>query len=190
MILLFWQIQECNPGRMVHCKGWSFGGGAMAAVSAGVASLTRVVAGLVAVWGPGAGLLRGARAVVAYSTRQDSSSYAEVVPEEDQELETFPDLWQGIFLWSFFSVMFIHVVSAIIAFLMLRQHKYGRFSAACVLLIGLLTTLVMSAATSAAIGFVLYQAKIPLQPIHAMICGISQTALLILFSFSRFMPTL
>lgn len=98
----------------------------MAAVSAGVASLTRVVAGLVAVWGPGAGLLRGAKAVVAYSTRQDSSSYAEVVPEEDQELETFPELWQEIFLWSFFSVMLIHVVSASIAFLMLRQHKYGR----------------------------------------------------------------
>lgn len=66
-----------------------------------------------------------------------------------------------------------------------------RFSAACVLLFGMCTAFMMCAATSAAVGFVLYQAQITLQPIQAMMCGIAQTALLILFSFSKvIMPTL
>lgn len=141
------------------------------------------------VLGPAGGLVRRAEAVVAYSTQNEPSISLEELP--NQKLETFPELWRGIFLWGFFSILLIHIVSAIIAFLMLRRHKYGRFSAACVLLFGMCTAFVMCAATSAAVGFVLYQAKITLQPIQAMMCGIAQTALLILFSFSKvIMPTL
>ncbi|XP_064084508.1 transmembrane protein 170B-like [Macrobrachium nipponense] len=136
----------------------------------------------------GLGLIRESEAVVAYSTQHDEIAYAEVW--SNHPLETFPELWQAIFLWGFFSTLFIHIVSSIIAFLMLRKHKYGRFSAACIIFIGMCTTFVTCAATSAAVGYVLYQAKFVLQPIHAMICGISQTALVIFFSFSRVMPTL
>ncbi|XP_071539237.1 transmembrane protein 170B [Panulirus ornatus] len=168
-------ILECMKRKM-HLKGWCPG-----------VVLLRAITTLV-IWGPFAGVLQGVKAVVAYSTQRETAAYAEAFSKK--ELESFPDLWREIFLWAFFSILFIHIVSAIIAFLMLRRHKYGRFSAACILLIGMCTTFVMCAATSAAVGFVLYQAKIPLQPIHAMICGISQTALFILFSFSRVMPTL
>ncbi|XP_053640617.1 transmembrane protein 170B [Cherax quadricarinatus] len=161
--------------RTMHHKGWCLG-----------VVLLRAIAILV-IWGPLVGILRGVKAVVAYSTQLDTT-YAE--GNDPKPLETFPELWQRIFLWGFFSLLFIHIVSAIIAFLMLRRHKYGRFSAACIILIGMCTTFTMCAATSAAVGFVLYQAKISLQPIHAMICGIAQTALYILFSFSRVMPTL
>lgn len=140
------------------------------------------------VLGPVGELVQRAEAVVAYSTQNQPSVYSEELT--NQKLESFSQLWQGIFLWGFFSILFIHIVSAIIAFLMLRRHKYGRYSAACVLLFGMCTTFVMCVATSVAVGFVLYQAKITLQPIEAMTCGIAQTVLLILFSFSKVMPTL
>lgn len=141
------------------------------------------------VLGPVGELVRQAEAVVAYSTQNQPSGYVD--DSADQNLESFSELWQGIFLWGFFFIFLIHIVSAFIAFVMLRRHKYGRFSAACVLLFGMCTTFVMCVATSAAVGFVLYQAKITLQPIQAMMCGIAQTALLILFSFSKvIMPTL
>ncbi|XP_042868577.1 transmembrane protein 170B-like [Penaeus japonicus] len=141
-----------------------------------------------ALWCQSVGVPRGAEAVVAYSTQHDNAEIQD--NRAGKELKLFPELWKEIFLWGFFSMLFIHIVASIIAFLMLRKHKYGRFSAACILLIGMCTTFAMCAATSAALGFVLYQAKISLQPIEAMICGISQTALFIFFAFSRFMPTL
>ncbi|XP_045624263.1 transmembrane protein 170B isoform X2 [Procambarus clarkii] len=168
------QVLECMTRKMHH-KRWCLG-----------VVLLRAIAALV-IWGPLVGVLRGVKAVVAYSTQRDAA-YAE--ESDPKALESFPELWQRIFIWGFFSLLFIHIVSATIAFLMLRRHKYGRFSAACILIIGMCTTFFMCAATSAAVGFVLYQAKVSLQPIHAMICGISQTTLYILISFSRVMPTL
>ena len=69
-------------------------------------------------------LVRQAEAVVAYSTQNQPSIYFKDFT--NQKLESFSELWQGIFLWGFFSILFIHIVSAIIAFLMLRRHKYGR----------------------------------------------------------------
>lgn len=96
----------------MHLKGWCSG-----------VVLLRAITTLV-IWGPFVGVLRGVKAVVAYSNQLETSAYAEAFSKK--ELESFPDLWREIFLWAFFSILFIHIVSAIIAFLMLRRHKYGR----------------------------------------------------------------
>ncbi|KAK8377568.1 hypothetical protein O3P69_013900 [Scylla paramamosain] len=147
------QNLECMK-RTMSPKGWCH---SVLVVQAGAVFL---------VLGPVGELVQRAEAVVAYSTQNQPSVYSEELT--NQKLESFSQLWQGIFLWGFFSILFIHIVSAIIAFLMLRRHKYGRYSAACVLLFGMCTTFVMCVATSVAVGFVLYQAKITLQPIEAM----------------------
>ncbi|KAG0715231.1 Transmembrane protein 170A [Chionoecetes opilio] len=176
MLLLLWllnffQILECLT-RTMSPKGWC-----------GSACVAQVGAVILVLGGLGGEVVRQAEAVVAYSTQNQASLYLDDFT--NRKLESFSELWQGIFLWGFFSILFIHIVSAIIAFLMLRRHKYGRFSAAVVLLVGMCTTFVMCVATSVVVGFVLYQAKITLQPIQAMMCGIAQTALLILFSLSK-----
>lgn len=76
------------------------------------------------VLGPVGELVRQAEAVVAYSTQNQPSGYVD--DSSDQNLESFSELWQGIFLWGFFFIFLIHIVSAFIAFVMLRRHKYGR----------------------------------------------------------------
>ncbi|XP_042220241.1 uncharacterized protein LOC121865012 isoform X2 [Homarus americanus] len=98
---------ECMKRKMHH-KGWCSG-----------VVLLKAITTLV-IWGP-------VKAAVAYSTQRETSSYAYAYEEKfySETLESFPELWQRIFLWGFFSLLFIHVVSAIIAFLMLRRHKYG-----------------------------------------------------------------
>lgn len=85
--------------------------------------LLRALVALV-IWGRPVGVLQGVKAVVAYSTQHETPPHAEAFSTEP--LQNFPELWRGIFLWGFFSTLFIHSVAAIIAFLMLRRHKYGR----------------------------------------------------------------
>ena len=41
-------------------------------------------------------------------------------------LKSGADIWYEVFIWTFFSSLFIYVVAAIIAFLTLRKHKFGR----------------------------------------------------------------
>ncbi|CAL4176449.1 unnamed protein product [Meganyctiphanes norvegica] len=129
-----------------------------------------------------------AAAMVAYSTHNENIPLLEL--EEELELNKFTDLFNYIFLWAFFSIAAFHMVAGIISFAMLRKHKYGKFTTVCILLYGILTSVAMCSLTSAAISFVLHEAKITLLPIHAMVCGISQFGLFMLFSFLRPMPTL
>lgn len=105
------QILECLKRTMCP-KGWCH---SVLVVQAGAVFL---------VLGSAGDLVRQAEAVVAYSTQNQPSVY--LGEFTNQKLESFSELWQGIFLWGFFSILFIHIVSAIIAFLMLRRHKYGR----------------------------------------------------------------
>lgn len=77
-----------------------------------------------ALWCQSVGVPRGAEAVVAYSTQHDNAEIQD--NRAGKELKLFPELWKEIFLWGFFSMLFIHIVASIIAFLMLRKHKYGR----------------------------------------------------------------
>jgi len=125
---------------------------------------------------------------VAYSTHNENNPFGK--EEKELLLDTFTDLFNYIFLWAFFSIATFHMVAGIISFAMLRKHKYGKYTTVCILFYGILTSVAMCSLTSAALSFVLKEAKITVSPIQAMVCGISQFGLFMIFSFLRPMPTL
>jgi len=126
--------------------------------------------------------------MVAYSTHNENIKLRQ--EEEEPTLASFTDIFNYIFLWAFFSIATFHMVAGIISFAMLRKHKYGKYTTVCILFYGILTSVAMCSLTSAALSFVLKEAKITLSPIQAMICGISQFGIFMIFSFLRPMPTL
>lgn len=53
-------------------------------------------------------------------------------------LHTFGDMWKYIFIWSFCSAAFVHMIAALIAFGTLRKHKFGRLFSVLILFMGIL----------------------------------------------------
>ncbi|CAG7730507.1 unnamed protein product [Allacma fusca] len=105
-------------------------------------------------------------------------------------LHTFVEMWYHIFLWAFFSSIFIHTIAALIAFATLRKHRIGRFFPILVFLMGIITPGTSGMVTSATIAFVYRASTLTLFPFYAFLYGTGQTLLFILFSFTRILATL
>ncbi|XP_055701527.1 transmembrane protein 170A [Phlebotomus papatasi] len=65
---------------------------------------------------------------------------------QNSSLHTFREMWYHIFLWALFSSIFVHTIAALVAFVTLRKHKFGRFFSILILIMG-----VVSPATSGVI---------------------------------------
>ncbi|KAL7636916.1 UNVERIFIED_CONTAM: hypothetical protein RMT77_012674 [Armadillidium vulgare] len=124
--------------------------------------------------------------LVAYSTELEQKDS----PHYTYSLDTFQDVWMYMFLWAFSTIFLVHVLASTIALATLRKHKYGRFISVLILLYGTVSAIVVSSVTSAVIAFVLYQAKIEVLLIHAMLCGFCQLGIFLFVTFFTLKPTL
>ncbi|XP_037926524.1 transmembrane protein 170A [Hermetia illucens] len=105
-------------------------------------------------------------------------------------LNTFREMWYHIFLWAFFSSVFVHTCAALIAFVTLRKHKFGRFFSILILLMGFVSPATSGVVSSAAIAFVHRASSLHMSPIFAMVWGVGQTIISACLGFTRILATL
>jgi Putative transmembrane protein 170 len=105
-------------------------------------------------------------------------------------LATFSAMWYHIFLWALFSSIFVHTCAALIAFVTLRKHKFGRFFSIFILVMGFLSPATCGVFSSAAIAFVHRASSLQMSPIYAMTWGVGQTAISACIGFTRILATL
>lgn len=118
------------------------------------------------------------------------------------------EIWYQIFLWAFFTYLFIHSVAAAIAFASLRKHKVARFFPILILVSGVITPICVSLVSSkyklsfpiviqksnyipgAAIAGVYRAASLRMPPHYALLFGAGQSLLCLVFSYTRILATL
>ncbi|KAH8307705.1 hypothetical protein KR215_011887 [Drosophila sulfurigaster] len=105
-------------------------------------------------------------------------------------LNTFREMWYHVFLWALFSSVFIHTCAALVAFVTLRKHKFGRFFSILILVMGFLSPAASGIISSAVIAFVHRASSLPMSPIYAMIWGLGQTIVSACLGFTRILATL
>ena len=69
-------------------------------------------------------------------------------------LHRFVEIWYEVFIWCLFSSIGIYVCAALVAFLTLRKHKFGRFYSLMILLMGFFLPLTLGVVSSASVAFV------------------------------------
>ncbi|RZF39408.1 hypothetical protein LSTR_LSTR000929 [Laodelphax striatellus] len=105
-------------------------------------------------------------------------------------LTSFPEMWYQIFLWAFFSSIFVHIIAAIIAFATLRKHHFGKFFPVLILLMGVVQPISSGVVSSAAIASVYRASMIQMAPVYALLWGVGQTVLAAAVGFTRILATL
>ena len=105
-------------------------------------------------------------------------------------LKTFPDMWYHMFLWALFSSIFVHTCAALVAFVTLRKHKFGRFFSILILVMGVVSPATSGVVSSAAIAFVHRASSLQMSPVFAMVWGVGQTVLSACIGFTRILATL
>ncbi|EAA09542.3 AGAP005150-PA [Anopheles gambiae str. PEST] len=105
-------------------------------------------------------------------------------------LRTFVEMWYHIFLWALFSSIFVHTCAAVIAFVTLRKHKFGRFFSIFIFVMGVLSPATGGVVNSTVIAFVHRASNFQMSPIAAMIWGVGQTIVSACFGFTRILATL
>ncbi|XP_058122217.1 transmembrane protein 170B [Anopheles ziemanni] len=105
-------------------------------------------------------------------------------------LATFVEMWYHIFLWALFSSIFVHTCAAVIAFVTLRKHKFGRFFSIFIFVMGVLSPATGGVVSSTVIAFVHRASSFQMSPIVAMIWGVGQTIVSACFGFTRILATL
>lgn len=105
-------------------------------------------------------------------------------------LNSFTKMWYHVFLWALFSSIIVHMIAALIAFLTLRKHKFGKFFPILILFTGVLMPIVSGIVSSAAIASVYRFSSLPMQPLYASMWGIGQTLLYCGIGFTRILATL
>lgn len=109
---------------------------------------------------------------------------------QQDALNTFTKMWYHVFLWALFSSIFVHTIAALIAFLTLRKHKFGKFFPILILLMGVLPPITSGIVSSAAIAFVYRAATYPMEPLYALFWGVGQTVVSACIGFTRILATL
>lgn len=105
-------------------------------------------------------------------------------------LKTFTEMWYHIFLWALFSSIFVHTCAALVAFVTLRKHKFGRLFSILILVMGVVSPATSGVVSSAAISFVHRTSSLQMSPVYAMVWGVGQTILSACIGFTRILATL
>lgn len=105
-------------------------------------------------------------------------------------LKTFGEMWYHIFLWSLFSSVFVHTTAALVAFVTLRKHKFGRFFSILIMVIGVVSPITSGIISSAAIAFVHRASSLQMLPVYALVWGIGQTLVSAFVGYTRILATL
>ncbi|XP_048403056.1 transmembrane protein 170A [Stegostoma tigrinum] len=101
----------------------------------------------------------------------------------------FSEMWYAVFLWALLSTVFIYVPAGLLAFVMLRHHKYGRFMSLGILA-GILGPITATVLTSAAIAGVYRAATKQMVPLEALVLGVGQVFFIVAIAFLRILATL
>lgn len=118
-------------------------------------------------------------------------TWADVVNlRSNQALKTFAEMWYHIFLWSLFSSIFVHTCAALVAFVTLRKHKFGRFFSILILVMGVVSPATSGIVSSAAIAFVHRVSSLQMLPVYALVWGIGQTVVSAFVGYLRILATL
>lgn len=108
----------------------------------------------------------------------------------DHTLRTFAEMWYHIFLWGLFSSVFVHTCAALVAFVTLRRHKFGRFFSILILVMGVVSPATSGIVSSAAIAFVHRASSLQMSPISALVWGVGQTFVSACIGLTRILATL
>lgn len=117
-------------------------------------------------------------------------TWTDVVNFRSTALRTFAEMWYHIFLWSLFSSIFVHTCAALVAFVTLRKHKFGRFFSILILVIGVVSPATSGIVSSAAIAFVHRVYSLQMLPVYALVWGIGQTMVAAFIGYLRILATL
>lgn len=110
--------------------------------------------------------------------------------KSSNKLNGFLEIWYQVFLWALFSSMFVHVIAALIALCRLRKHKIGRWIPVLIFGMGVLSPCTLGAVTSAAIAGFYRASDVEMMPFYALLWGLGQTIISMVFSFTRILATL
>ncbi|XP_020610214.1 transmembrane protein 170B-like [Orbicella faveolata] len=102
----------------------------------------------------------------------------------------FAEMWYQIFLWCLATSVFIHCVSAGVAFFALRQHSRGMFFPLLIIFVGFLYPVTGGIITSATIGAVYRTAHFTMPRYAAFLWGAGQAFIGFLVSYTRILATL
>lgn len=126
---------------------------------------------------------------------------------QQEPLSSFARMWYHVFLWALFSSIFVHTVShvyflcdafilhsfqiaALISFLTLRKHKFGKFFPILIVFMGVVTPVFSGSVSSAIIAYVYRASSLPMRPLYAVFWGVGQTVLCASIGFTRILATL
>ncbi|WAR13183.1 T170A-like protein [Mya arenaria] len=105
-------------------------------------------------------------------------------------VKSFGGIWYQVFLWALFSSMFVHIIATVIAFCRLRKHKMGRWIPVAIFVVGVVSPVTLGVVSSAAIAFFYRASDVEMAPFYALLWGLGQTIIGIIFSFTRILATL
>lgn len=105
-------------------------------------------------------------------------------------LKTFVEMWYHIFLWSLVSSILVHTCAALIAFVTLRKHKFGRFFSILILVMGVVAPATSGVISSGTIAFVHRVSSLQMLPLYALVWGIGLTVVSAFVGYLRILATL
>lgn len=118
-------------------------------------------------------------------------TFADVVNfRSTHALKTFAEMWYHIFLWSLVSSIFVHTCAALIAFVTLRKHKFGRFFSILILVMGVVAPATSGVVSSGTIAFVHRVSSLQMLPVYALVWGIGLTIVSAFVGYLRILATL
>lgn len=109
---------------------------------------------------------------------------------DSHALKNFVEIWYHIFLWSLVSSILVHICAALIAFVTLRKHKFGRFFSIAILVMGVVAPVTSGVVSSGTIAFVHRMSSLQMLPKYAFLWGIGLTVLSAFVGYLRILATL
>lgn len=108
----------------------------------------------------------------------------------DTSLKTFAEMWYYIFVYGLLSSIVVHTIAALIAFVTLRKHKFGRYFSILILVTGVVSPATSGIVSSAAIAFVHRVSSLQMSFLTAIMWGVGQTVLSACIGLTRILATL
>ena len=105
-------------------------------------------------------------------------------------LLTGTEIWYEVFIWCIFSSVILYSLAAIIAFITLRKHKFGRFYSVLIFFMGFFLPLTLGVVSSGSVAFVYKSSTFGMQTTHAIMWGVGQTCIHAFFGITRILATL
>uniref|UniRef100_A0A1I7ZDL2 Transmembrane protein 170A n=1 Tax=Steinernema glaseri TaxID=37863 RepID=A0A1I7ZDL2_9BILA len=121
---------------------------------------------------------------------ESNFSLWKVVTLSGESTNVFWEIWLSILLWMLISYALVHLVAGALSILMLRRHSWMPFLTVPFFAMFFVGPATFGAVTSASIALTFTTASIPVTCLICALLGITQTASVLVVSFSRLLATL